>query len=122
MISRRVGVRSVWRRAKGGGISMAHWSSRIWATTSFCVRSARMNTSASVIANLPLLAPDDDGSGHPVVEALLVGVPGDPQEAQAADRAGNHEAQEAQTRPPNPDGLEGRVVRDPDAAQPHSDR
>src|SRR6266446_3162107 len=48
MISRRVGRLSVRRVAKLGGISIAHWSSRICATTSLRAWSASTKTSGSV--------------------------------------------------------------------------
>src|SRR2546430_3792575 len=56
MISRRVSRLSVRRVAKVGGISIAHWSSRICATTSFRAWSASTKTSGSLNRDLSVIA------------------------------------------------------------------
>src|ERR1700704_3173323 len=124
MISRSVGVRSVWRRAKLGGISIAHWSSRICATTASSARSARTKTSVSVIPTSPLvvLAIDDDGSADLVVPALLATVEGGPDEPDRTAEGGDDPADVAEDRLADPDRLQGCLVRHPDVDDSHARR
>src|ERR1700680_1740174 len=86
MISRRVGRWSVWRVAKLAGISMAHWSSLICATTSLRAWSARTKTSGSLIGGLAVITSSGYGSrpagrvSHDIACAIGLGA------AQAAGR------------------------------------
>ena len=68
MISRRVGRWSDWRVATLGGMTIAHWSSRICMTTSLRARSASTNTCGSVSRFSPVKVRSDyrdAGAGEP---------------------------------------------------------